>query len=975
MKDGYKRLNIHMIANLILLLLGFIIVMLLSHRENYARQMQMVDQYISELSSRTSQHISDVFTDKKDAIISISYLYGKSMGESRVNLGNLAELEKTSGFDWIRYVDGNGEDYTSDGKIADVMDRDYYIEGMKGNCGITNVPKSRVSGQRLIGFYAPVYHGGNVCGVMVGFLNQQTVSDILETELYGYPADSMLLDVNGAVLGRYEDERTLDIQNVSEFMHYVKKEYRDELLDGVANEKRTRFKFTGHKGDSVGYIVPVKDSNWVLLQVFPSEATRDIVDKVNNDELFVMLLFSILLVWFAGQFAYTIRKKKLFEAEEHSRNRVATLLQSVSDDYICLIDVDLNTEQEEQFRIFDGGKLEDWTYGNYDYSHCIKNYAELFIVKKDRKRFLEATHLSVLKDVLKKQKDFYIEYDAMIGNEKRRLQGKFTISRNNSDEEHLLIGIRDITEITKESVKHKTSMDLIVSAASSVYPFILEENLTKNQAKTIYNDGIVNWENMEMVYCDTVLKNLKNIVTVKDDYEKLVSVMSREAQIEAYRQGKRELTLQIRQMGTDGNLHWMEIKNILMKNITKDIFSISMTRCVDKEIQATLELERTKDAAEAANRAKSTFLFNMSHDIRTPMNAIMGFSGMAEKYRENPEKVSDCLKKIQVSGEHLLKLINDVLDMARIESGKTELDIQAHHIPTAIKNAEYIFLADVKKKNLKFKVECDVQDEIAFYDLLRVNQIELNLISNAIKYTPEGGSILYAVKQTASENGKGTYRCMVKDTGIGMSKEFCSHVFTAFEREHSNVVNGIEGSGLGLAITKQLIEQMQGTISCKSEQGKGTEFVFTLVFPLGSDADLKREITPGTCPPQFAGKRILLAEDNELNREISNEILKDEGFQIENAEDGAAAVEMVKNSSPGYYDLILMDVQMPKLNGYEATRAIRALGGELGKIPIIAVTANAFEEDKRTAKEAGMNGHISKPIRANELQEEILKCM
>lgn len=973
MKDGYKRLNIHMIANLILLLLGFFIVMLLSHRENYARQMQMVDQYISELSSRTSQHISDVFTDKKDAIISISYLYGKSMGESRVNLGNLEELEKTSGFDWIRYVDGNGEDYTSDGKIADVADRDYYIEGMKGNCGITNVPKSRVSGQRLIGFYAPVYHGGIVCGVMVGFLNQQTVSDILETELYGYPADSMLLDVNGAVLGRYEDDDTLDIQNVSEFIHYVKKEYRDDLMDGVANEKRTRFKFTGHKGDSVGYIVPVKDSNWVLLQVFPSEATRNIVDKVNNDELFVMLLFSILLVWFAGQFAYTIKKKKLFEAEEHSRNRVATLLQSVSDDYICLIDVNLNTEQEEQFRIFEGKNLEDWTDENYDYTNCIENYADQFIADKDRNRFKEATKLPVLKELLAKQKDFYIEYDAVLNGEKKRLQGKFTISRIKPEEEHLLIGIRDITEITKENVKRKTSMDLIVSAASSVYPFILEENLSKNVAHTIYNDGLVHPGKVEHISLDDMMENLKETITVPEDYAKLIAVMGRTAQLDAYKKGKRELLLRLRQIGDDGMEHWMETRNILMKSVNGDIFSISMTRCIDDDIRTTVELERAKDAAEAANRAKSTFLFNMSHDIRTPMNAIMGFSNLAEKYLDDPVRVSDCLKKINVSGEHLLKLINDVLDMARIESGKTELDIQAHHIPTAMKNAECIFLADVKKKKLNFKVECDVKDEIAFYDLLRVNQIELNLISNAIKYTPEGGNILYAVKQVGSENGQATYQCTVRDTGIGMSDEFFSHLFTAFEREHSSVVTGIEGSGLGLAITKQLVDQMHGTIICHSELGKGTEFIFTLTFPVGTKADLRQNLALEACSSKFDGKRILLAEDNELNREISNEILKDEGFLIENAEDGAIAVEKVKNSKPGYYDLILMDVQMPNLNGYEATRRIRELGGALGKIPIIAVTANAFEEDKRIEKEAGMNGHISKPIRVEELREELLK--
>ncbi len=393
-----------------------------------------------------------------------------------------------------------------------------------------------------------------------------------------------------------------------------------------------------------------------------------------------------------------------------------------------------------------------------------------------------------------------------------------------------------------------------------------------------------------------------------------------------------------------------------------------ITDFVETEAKHQRELELAIKKSEAANRAKSAFLFNMSHDIRTPMNAIMGFSSMAEKYIDNPEKALECIGKLNIAGEHLLRLINDVLDMARIESGKTELDIKAHHIPSVMQNVMPVFLTEINRKNIDFSVECDIDDEIAFFDLLRINQIELNLISNAIKYTDNGGKITYSVKQTASENGYATYTGTVKDNGIGIGKEFCEHIFDAFEREHSSTVDGIEGTGLGLAITKRLLERMGGTIVCRSEQGKGSEFTYTVTLKIGTEEDLNRDMPLSDEKIDFSGKRALLVEDNALNREIVAEVLTSNGFLYEEAENGALAVDMVKNSSKGYYDVILMDIQMPVMDGYEATRRIRALGEKgVADIPIVAMTANAFEEDKRAALDAGMNAHIAKPFKIDEL--------
>ena len=982
-KNTEKAMMRHVAANIVLLIAAIFGILVLSQRENYARQMVQIGEYISELSQRTAQHTGDVFRDKKDAITSIAYLYGEALKSGEVNTEYLAVLEEGSGFDRIRFVNLQGESFTSDGKIAEIADRDYYQKGIQGETGITEVMISRFDSEKLIGFYAPVYFNGQVCGVMVGFLGEQTVSDILQTELYGYASDTLLLTRDGEVLGRYISEQTVNIQDADEVMNYVTEDEREAVLQSLTKGEMLSFSFDGSEGRSAGCIVPVADTDWMIVQLFPSEATRQIVDEVNADEQFVMLLFAIVTVLFVIHLIYIVRKKAIMDRNEEQKERVTNLLQNVADDYICLIDVNLKTEQEEQFRLYEGTVLGDWAQGNFDYNHCIANYAKNVVCEEDRIRFEEATSLPTLKKILAEQKDFYIEYKANIAGKEHILQEKFTICRDKPQEEHMLTGIRDITRLTKERVKVQTSMDLIVSAASTVYPFIVEVNLTRNKAKTIYNQGIVKNGVMERTSMDDMMEKVKETVIIEEDYDRLCSTMSRQAQIDAYQRGERELCERIRQLGDDGQLHWMEVRNILMTNVTGNLYSISMVRCVDEDIRQTMELQKAKEAAESASRAKSAFLFNMSHDIRTPMNAIMGFSSMAERYVDDTEKVQDCLRKINLSGEHLLKLINNVLDLARIESGRTEMNIQPCRIPDSIGQMEYIFQADCRKKNLTLEIVSDIQDEIVFCDMLKINQIELNLIGNAIKYTPEGGKITYSVTQTGRENNYATYRCTVKDNGIGMSPEFCRKVFEAFERENSSSTNGIEGSGLGLAITKRLVDAMGGTITCRSEQGKGSEFTFILTVRVGTEADLPQDVITDAegrvlddQELNLSGKRVLLVEDNELNREISRELLANEGILVEEAEDGEMAVQKVRAAKPGYYDMVLMDIQMPKMDGYEATRQIRALSDPaLAQIPIVAVTANAFEEDRREAKEAGMNGHIAKPISVKQLREQMARCM
>ena len=540
-------------------------------------------------------------------------------------------------------------------------------------------------------------------------------------------------------------------------------------------------------------------------------------------------------------------------------------------------------------------------------------------------------------------------------------------------------------------------------------------------------------------------------------------------------------------------------------------------RSVDKEIRSEMEQRSLlKDALMQANRAskaKSVFLSNMSHDIRTPMNAIVGFTSLAMKHIDSRERMEEYLKKIMTSGNHLLSLINDVLDMSRIESGKIRLDEKPCSLPEILHSICNIVQADVHAKQLELHIDTlDIRNEEIYCDQLRLNQVLLNLLGNAVKYTGAGGTInMRITEKGGAPKGFGNYEFSVKDSGVGMSDEFVEHIFEPFERERNSTISGIQGTGLGMAITKNIVDMMNGTIEVKSELGVGSTFIVSFTFRIhevereaqeipelkncralvvdddfntcdsvsymlgqiglraewtlsGKEAVLRtkqanmredgylvyiidwllpdmngievtrrvRKVMGDNVPVivltaydwsdieeeakeagvtafcskplfmselrtclrsvigaeaadeeaqesetvQFQAGRILLAEDNELNQEIAVEILNGAGFTTEVAENGQIALEMLKKSEPGYYQLVLMDVQMPVMNGYEAVREIRQLeNGKLASIPVIAMTANAFEEDKQEALRNGMDGHIAKPINIEVLFDTLNKVL
>ena len=686
---------------------------------------------------------------------------------------------------------------------------------------------------------------------------------------------------------------------------------------------------------------------------------------------------------------HSIDEEMRLEAQ-HAEQLV--VIEGLTEDFGCVNYVDLTTDAYANttiYRVSDAlsAIIPGWREER-NFLKRLQLFAEHAVYEPDREKFIERAGKEVVLNHLKTDPAYFVNFRWRIGDDVSYSQIKFTADyAADRSIKGLVIGIHSIDEVKRGEMQRAEYMAVIASLADDFeFVGIIDK---KNDELTIYRtsaslEKALNvFEGEKIGY--TVFKQQLEQMVVEEDRKELLVRDGRDVIAEALMKDpvyKFEERLMI-----DGQVQYYRIKFTQdqddpdklvfgLLNIDQQVRNEIAIGELEKELEYQNELKEARDRAEAASRAKSAFLFNMSHDVRTPMNAIIGFTDIAQKHIHDIDKVADSLQKIKNAGMHLLSLLNDVLDMSRVESGHVEITEEPADLLEIMDGIAPIVSPLATAKNIDYKTVYDgIRDRRVRADILHINQVVINLLTNAVKYTAEGGTVTLRLEQEEDmKDGVCMYSIIVEDTGIGMSKEFMAGMFESFVRENREEVMKESGVGLGLAITKRLVTLMNGTITVASELGNGS--VFTVKLPLKIQSEEEAETREAEVihePKSLEGKKILLVDDNELNREIAVEILEDSGMVVDMACNGMEAVEMVKQNGMRFYDAILMDIQMPVMNGYEATEAIRALPDDGKPVVIIALSANAFEEDKRKSLSVGMNAHIPKPVNAAELVETLRK--
>lgn len=684
------------------------------------------------------------------------------------------------------------------------------------------------------------------------------------------------------------------------------------------------------------------------------------------------------------------KEKKEKELEDSNRilNESNRILSALSRDYTTVLLCDL---KQDTFEVVKGDtfthnvpeKKQQLVLGSNCYSERVRYFFENVLIKESAPEYLERLLPEYLMEELQETDSIEIYHKTIPnGSGSRHFLAKAVRLSNEEDHFKIILGFRSVDEIIKKEQEIELQKEIIEGLGKEYFSVLaveLDKDRVFSYRESEENGKIISdfcrkcdnrWSKIIPSYAKTMVSNNTN-----GEFEKQLGLETLRSQEEDY-----SMTYEFKSE-TEINYHQVRVAYVKKKDGTR--VAVVGTRNIDslikKERMQEEKLKKAYAAAENANKAKTEFLNNMSHDIRTPMNVILGYNQLMKSQLTEPKQL-DYQKKIEQSGKLLMAIINNVLDMARIESGKMKVDENYEIVGEVVDEIISTFSSEAEEKGIHLSGRMKVTHRNILCDGTKIREIYVNLVSNAIKYTPRGGNVTITVEELPCEKeGYMKVKAEIKDTGIGMSKEYLPTLFEPFTREHNTTTGKVGGTGLGMPIVKKMVDLMGGSLEVESEPGKGTVFTFTLMHKIADRKYYSRKteiVETSDREENLSGKHVLLAEDNDLNAEIAVTILEETGIVIERVEDGIQCVNKVEQMSPGTYDLILMDIQMPNMDGYKATKCIRRLDDKKkAEIPIIAMTANAFAEDKKRAFDAGMNGHIAKPIDIEKLGAVILSVL
>ena len=1126
-----KKATLQKIIYVVLLIVAIFILFRWYTTQNRIRMEDRNRDYAADSARQTAVRVDEELNNALDLINTYTYFLSESLTQPEVTVQMLNDMQENALFDVLVFTDRNGINHSSDGRTSLGVDEDYYSHGIQGESGIDVIFDSSFYDETMLCFYAPVRCQGEIIGVLRGaYLAEEYLKDMLTTTYFGEKAAVHLCIPDGRILA-CSDAKSHD-GNLIETL--VEMEMIDEATAGHVNSvfrnggEGAFVCGAGSKTDNI-CVRYLSDNRFILVQTFPKSVTERMV-KIENIVGIQLeaILVSIFIVYIIALLISAGREKKRLEKENREMGYIISGVNTLFSRFV-LIDLETDTYHY----LADTKPEEDTLPADGSYQE-LKDYLYSILLEDDeRQEFSRLLEHDAIVEALQEQDDLRYECHVMRGDRAEWEHINIVcLERKDGRAGKVMISRQNITEIKEKELRIQAEISLaerkerqyriaITSNAFCTFEFNLTKNLIEddviNEADGMKNSLLEKAGLQAPCAASECFERWKQFI-LEESMEEYCRVVNMEYLKKCYEEGEKEVNVDYWGWKSTGSQMCVRQTFIMTRDYsTDDIIVMVVTKEITEQVQKQREqTQALQDAllqAQHANAAKTTFLSNMSHDIRTPMNAIIGFTTIAVSHIDNKDQVRDCLQKVLSSSNHLLSLINDILDMSRIESGKVQIKEQECNISELMHNLVNIIQPQVKAKQLELFIDTfEVVNEDVIADPLKLNQVFINLLSNAVKYTPAKGSVSFRITQkTTFRHGYGDYIFTVKDSGIGMAPEFLKHVFEPFERESSTTRSGIEGTGLGMAITRNIVEMMGGTISVDSELGKGSTFTVEISLKLqdteknaeqirelnglralvvdddfgvcdsvskmlkqlgmraewttsgreaayrarvayeegdsyhtyiidwqmpelsgvetarkirsavGEDApiiiltayewtDIEQEakeagVTAFCAKPlfmsdlkaallaannlldkededsvwiqkNFSGKRVLLVEDIELNREIAEVILIEAGFEVESAPDGTDAVDMVKKSPENYYDAVLMDVQMPVMNGYEATRTIRNLPrNDVGSLPIIAMTANALEEDKEAAIKNGMNAHIAKPIDIEIFMEVLQKFL